>query len=63
MAQYWTSFARTGVPAAAGAPMWEPFRSDDRVMRFEPDNVGYFDAGTQHNCSFWKELYPGILLK
>jgi para-nitrobenzyl esterase len=63
MAQYWTSFARNGVPTAVGAPVWEPFRSDDRVLRFEPDRVSYSDAGTQHNCGFWAELYPSILAK
>ena len=32
MAEYWTSFARTGVPVAQGEPAWEPFHSDDQVL-------------------------------
>ena len=63
MAEYWTSFARSGVPVAQGAPEWTPFHRDDKVLRFEPGKVDYFDAGKQHNCGFWKELYPDILTK
>ncbi len=61
MMAYWTSFARTGVPQAPGAPAWGPIRSGDTVMRFEPGKVGYFDAAAEHGCAFWRGLYPQIL--
>jgi para-nitrobenzyl esterase len=34
MLGYWTSFARTGVPTAAGAPAWRPYGSDGAYMHF-----------------------------
>lgn len=37
VADYWFSFAKTGRPAAKGAPFWEPHRTGgDRVLIFEP---------------------------
>ena len=32
---YWTSFARTGDPRAAGQPDWRPYGSDGAFMHFE----------------------------
>jgi para-nitrobenzyl esterase len=61
MRAYWTSFARTGKPAAAGSPVWEPFTADDKVMNFAPGKVGLFDSNADHQCAFWKALYPAIL--
>ena len=61
MMAYWTSFARTGRPVAANGPVWNAFRSDSSVMRFDPGKVGPFDAGAEHKCAFWKSLYPAIL--
>jgi para-nitrobenzyl esterase len=63
MMAFWTSFARTGVPLAQDAPPWEPFTGDQSVRRFEPGNLGYFDANHEHNCEFWKALYPSILVE
>jgi para-nitrobenzyl esterase len=34
MIAYWTSFARTGVPVAPGAPMWRPYSDGQSYMRF-----------------------------
>lgn len=61
MMAYWTSFARSGVPAAPNAPPWPRFTSDHAVMRFEPGHVGLIDASAAHKCGFWKTLYPRIL--
>jgi para-nitrobenzyl esterase len=61
MVAYWTSFAKTGTPVAAGAPVWERFGSDNQVMNLTPGQFGLFNAAEQHHCAFWKALYPGIL--
>lgn len=37
MLDYWTSFARTGRPIAAGAPEWRPFGAGRAFMRFQSD--------------------------
>lgn len=34
MISYWTSFARTGIPKAAGDPNWPPFAPHESYMRF-----------------------------
>ncbi|HEY3275547.1 MAG TPA: carboxylesterase family protein [Syntrophorhabdaceae bacterium] len=63
MMAYWTSFAKTGRPAAPDSPGWEVFNADNKVMNLEPGKVGYFNAGAAHHCGFWKTLYPDILTK
>ena len=35
MASYWTSFARTGMPRAKGAPEWAPYHPKKSYMRFD----------------------------
>ena len=60
MMQYWTSFARSGVPISAGSAAWSAFQSSSRVMRFEPGKVGEYDANAGHRCGFWKKLYPSL---
>ncbi len=35
MIDYWTAFARTGVPAAPGAPIWRPFADGGAYMDFD----------------------------
>ncbi len=37
MMNYWTSFVRTGVPQAEGAPVWAPFKSADGSTGFLMD--------------------------
>jgi len=61
MVAYWTSFAKTGKPSAPHALMWQPFRSDDKVMNLVPKGLGYFNSGKAHYCDFWKKLYPDVL--
>jgi para-nitrobenzyl esterase len=34
MIDYWASFARTGAPAAPGAPSWRPYADDQSYMHF-----------------------------
>ncbi len=34
MIDYWVSFAREGVPAVAGSPIWASYGSDEAYMRF-----------------------------
>jgi para-nitrobenzyl esterase len=61
MMDYWTSFARTGIPKAADAPPWISFSSGADVMRLDPGKVGRFDASGEHHCDFWRKLYPAAL--
>jgi para-nitrobenzyl esterase len=61
MNAYWTSFAKTGMPRAPGAPVWGRFASDSMVMNLVPKGLGYFNAAAVHNCGFWKKLYPDVL--
>ena len=35
MADYWASFARSGVPSAAGQPPWPPYGAERAYMDFE----------------------------
>jgi para-nitrobenzyl esterase len=35
MLDYWSTFARTGVPSAAGQPSWPPYGSERAYMSFE----------------------------
>lgn len=58
MVATWASFVRTGVPEAPGMPRWESFGKRGAAMRFEPGNIGLFDAAAEYHCSFWKGLYP-----
>jgi para-nitrobenzyl esterase len=61
MVAYWSAFAHTGRPAAAGLPMWPRYRGDADVMRFEPGEIHTFDAAAEHHCAFWQNLYPASL--
>jgi para-nitrobenzyl esterase len=35
MLGYWASFARDGVPTAAGQPQWQPYGTERNYMAFE----------------------------
>ncbi|MGC2632696.1 MAG: carboxylesterase family protein [Candidatus Cybelea sp.] len=61
MIDYWTAFARTGIPEASGQIAWTPYRSAARILRLDQGSIHYFDAGAAHRCAFWKKLYPSLL--
>ena len=60
MMLYWTSFAAKGMPKAARAKPWIPYRDGRHVMRFEPGKLGPFNGYAAHNCAFWQKLYPEL---
>ncbi|WP_405428493.1 carboxylesterase/lipase family protein [Streptomyces erythrochromogenes] len=61
MAGYWTAFARTGVPAAPGAPQWPPLGASGRVLSLAPgpDGIRPVDGRAEHHCALWDERWPG----
>ena len=61
MLAYWSGFAHTGNPRPEGLPRWRQFSSDASVLGFDAAEVGLFDAGAAHHCSFWQALYPDLL--
>ncbi|WP_324290790.1 carboxylesterase family protein [Streptomyces sp. H27-S2] len=60
MAGYWTAFARTGIPAAAGAPAWPRYRSPASVLNLAPGAGGIrtVDARAAHHCALWDARWP-----
>ncbi|MFI5616999.1 carboxylesterase/lipase family protein [Streptomyces sp. NPDC051567] len=60
MAGYWGGFARTGVPAAPGAPVWPRHRAPASVLSLAPGPGGIrpFDARAAHHCAFWDARWP-----
>jgi para-nitrobenzyl esterase len=58
MVAYWSSFAHSGTPRAAGLPIWPRYRTAADVMRFEPGQMHRFDASASHHCGFWQRHYP-----
>ena len=61
LVQVWSAFAKTGNPATANVPAWQPysrFGPGQQVMRFEsPDQITFYDAYAAHQCAFWSDLY------
>jgi para-nitrobenzyl esterase len=55
---YWSAFARTGNPGAAGGPQWRAFSEGGKALRLKPGEVGMFDASQAHQCALWEKLYP-----
>jgi para-nitrobenzyl esterase len=51
----WTSFAKAGVPSAAGAARWPRFTpaSQDMLSLVPPEPRLETDFGAEHHCSFW----------
>ena len=61
MLSWWGAFARTGAPAVPGLPAWEQFREEEAVMRLDTPAPRLYDAGREHQCAFWRSLYPQML--
>jgi para-nitrobenzyl esterase len=51
----WTSFARSGVPSAAGAPAWPRVTAHGQSMLslIPPEPVAEHSFATEHRCAFW----------
>jgi para-nitrobenzyl esterase len=55
MRQEWTSFARSGVPSATGAPAWPRFTptAQAALSLVPPEPVTETSFATAHRCAFW----------
>jgi para-nitrobenzyl esterase len=55
MRQEWTSFARSGVPSAAGAAAWPRFTAGGQAMLslLPPEPVVQTSFASEHHCAFW----------
>ncbi|MFG2987848.1 carboxylesterase/lipase family protein [Streptomyces sp. NPDC048257] len=62
MTGYWTAFARTGVPAAAGAPQWPREPAPAPVLSLAPGAGGIrrVNARAEHHCALWDARWPGV---
>ncbi|MEU7554339.1 carboxylesterase family protein [Streptomyces sp. NPDC044571] len=60
MIGYWTGFARSGVPRAAGAPEWPRFGPGRAVVSLAPGAGGIrtVDARAEHRCDLWDARWP-----
>jgi para-nitrobenzyl esterase len=55
MRHEWTSFARSGVPSAAGAAAWPRFTAASQAMQslVPPGPAPENDFSARHHCAFW----------
>jgi para-nitrobenzyl esterase len=54
MIDYWTSFARTGTPAAAGEPGWPKLSgTSGPTLQMNPAGIKTVDVSAEHHCAFW----------
>jgi para-nitrobenzyl esterase len=55
MRQEWTSFARSGVPSATGAPAWPRFTTGTQGMLslVPPEPATETSFAAEHHCAFW----------
>lgn len=56
MIDYWTSFARRGVPQSQRGPGWQSFGGGQNVLGFDDRVVGSIDFRRRHNVDFWASL-------
>jgi para-nitrobenzyl esterase len=57
MIGYWSSFARSGVPSAPGAPAWNRTTPGSaEVLSLAPGAVRTVDAADVHQCGFWATI-------
>ncbi|GAA5143746.1 carboxylesterase family protein [Nocardioides marinquilinus] len=57
MIDYWTSFARDGVPTADDGPEWPETTPDrERVLRLDTDSVAVAPFARDHQCGLWDSL-------
>ena len=52
MIRYWSHFATTGDPNAAGSPPWPRFRWAT-VQSLAPGAIEQTNLATEHDCAFW----------
>ena len=43
MMDYWTNFAKTGVPSSPNGPAWNPYSADEAYMRFSGEAIAETD--------------------
>lgn len=56
MVQYWTQFAKTGVPTSDSGPHWPEFAAGSAVLDLNtpaPVATDATDFGTVHSCDYW----------
>jgi para-nitrobenzyl esterase len=62
MIDYWSQFLTTGVPGAAGQPVWPALTAGDpteRRMSLQPDGSRVITTFAEtHQCAFWAGLPP-----
>ena len=59
MIGYWATFARTGVPAAPGAPAWQPTtpgRLHTQALAPGDGGIGPTSFATRHQYAFWSTI-------
>ncbi len=57
MIAYWTSFARTGVPSAAGEPTWPKLTgATGPTLQMNPGGIRTVDIAVEHQCGFWNTI-------
>jgi para-nitrobenzyl esterase len=59
MQDYWGSFAATGAPSAAGAPVWTAYDPDrDNHLVLDDAALAMRDGINTNRCDFWATLGP-----